>query len=141
MYRITPSTVENMAPLDQFLLPHSVLHPVHMTLPDQQHGLRSLVHKIQDPYYNSNIQPFVKHHNVFSPLFDVRETDDAFFLEGEFPGVGAKEDILIEKLGPRTLLVETKQEHYNLQQGWEEYYLKTEASKDLDSDTYRQCET
>ena len=90
---------------------------------------------IQDPYYNGNIQPFVKHHNVSSPLFDVRETDNAFFLEGEFPGTVAKEDILIEKLGPRTLLVETKQEHYDLQKGWEEYSVKTEANKCSDSNT------
>lgn len=131
MYRIGPSIVQNMAPFDQLIFPRSVLHPVHMTLSDQHRGLHSLIHTIQDPYYNSNIQPFVKHHNVFPPLFDVRETDDAFFLEGEFPGIGAKEDILIEKLGPRTLLVETKQEHYDLEKEWEEY----EANKGLASDT------
>ncbi len=135
MYRITPSIVENMAPFDQLLFPHSVLHPTHVTLSDQQPSLRSLVHTIQDPYYNSNIQPFVKHHNVVSPLFDVRETDNAFFLEGEFPGVSGKDEILIEKLGPRTLLVESKRERYDLEKGWEEFSVKTEANGDLESGT------
>jgi hypothetical protein len=44
---------------------------------------------------------------AFSLSFDGRESDSAFFLEAEFPGVGRKEDITIAKLGPRTLLVES----------------------------------
>ena len=56
--------------------------------------------------------------NSFSPSFDVRESDFAFFLEGEFPGVGRKEDIVIEKLGQRTLLVQTTNSRFDIDAEW-----------------------
>jgi len=55
---------------------------------------------------------------AFSPGFDVRESDSAFFLEGEFPGIERKEDITIEKLGPRTLLVESSMARFDLGAEW-----------------------
>lgn len=69
---------------------------------------------IEDPHYNSHHV----HEDVFSPCFDVRESDTAFFLEGEFPGVVRKEDITIEKLGTRTLLVEANVTRFNVEAEW-----------------------
>jgi HSP20 family molecular chaperone IbpA len=112
-----------MAPFDHFL-PQlgAVLRPVHVTLTDPHPGLRSLVHKLEDPYYSDKtLITHTKHHDVFSPNFDVREDAEAFFLEGEFPGVSRKEDILIEKLGPRTLLVETRTVKFALDDEWDKH--------------------
>jgi HSP20 family molecular chaperone IbpA len=105
-----------MALLNQFLFPSSIIRPVHMTLTGPHPSLRSIFHTIEDPYYNRCSRH--DHEKVLSPSFDVRETDSAVFLEGEFPGVARKEDITIEKLGPRTLLVESKVTHFDVEAEW-----------------------
>jgi len=43
-----------------------------------------------------------------APNFDVRESANYYFLEGEFPGIGSKSDIHIEWVGHRTLVVEAR---------------------------------
>jgi HSP20 family molecular chaperone IbpA len=107
-----------MAPFDQFpQLLFPAFRPVHVTLTEPHPGLRSIVRTIEDPYFHNT---YHHHHHevVFSPSFDVRESESAFFLEGEFPGVGKKEDITIEKLGPRTLLVESNMARFDLDAEW-----------------------
>ena len=109
-----------MAPLNQFLCSSSIIRPVHVTLGPHP-TLRSIIRTIEDPYYNKDSQ--YHHENVLSPTFDVRESDSAFFLEGEFPGVGRKEDISIEKLGPRTVLVESNAARFDIKAEWGQYLL------------------
>jgi len=104
-----------MASLNQFLSP-SISRPVHMTLTEPRSSLRSLFRATEDPYHNKS--SYHQREDVFSPSFDVRESDSAFFLEGEFPGVGGKEDIMIEKLGPRTLLVESNVTRFDVEAEW-----------------------
>ena len=104
-----------MAPFDQFLIHASAIRPEHVTLADHQPTLRSLVDTIEDPYY-SHSHP--KHRNSYSPRFDVRESDFSFFLEGEFPGIAGKEDIMIEKLGRRTLLIQTTDRRFDVNKEW-----------------------
>jgi HSP20 family molecular chaperone IbpA len=87
-----------------------------MTLAESNPSLRSLLYSIEDPNYNKYSHHYDGH--VFPPSFDVRESDSAFFLEGDFPGVGRKEDITIEKLGPRTLIVESKVTRFNINAEW-----------------------
>jgi HSP20 family protein len=87
-----------------------------MTLTEPHASLRSLVRTIEDPYYSKASHHY--HQDVLSPSFDVRESNTAIFLEGEFPGVARKEDITIEKLGPRTLLVESKVARFNVEAEW-----------------------
>jgi HSP20 family protein len=105
-----------MAPFNQFLFPSSVIRPVHMTLTGPHPNLSSLVHAIEDPYFDKNSHH--RHEDIYSPKFDVRESDSAFFLEGEFPGVMRKEDLTIEKLGPRTLLVEANVTRFDVRAEW-----------------------
>jgi HSP20 family molecular chaperone IbpA len=104
-----------MAPLDQLLFHSSAIRPEHVTLAQPHYTLRSIVNTLEDPYFS-------RHHpkspNSFSPRFDVCESDTAFFLEGEFPGIERKEDIVIEKLGPRTLLVQAVNHRFNVGQEW-----------------------
>jgi hypothetical protein len=60
----------------------------------------------------------VKRHNTFPPRFDVCESDTAFFLESEFPGIERKEDIVIEKLRPKTLLVRAVNHRFDVGREW-----------------------
>lgn len=45
----------------------------------------------------------------FSPRFDVRESEDAYYLDGELPGI-AQKDIDIEFADPQTLVVKGRTE-------------------------------
>jgi|HubBroStandDraft_4_1064222.scaffolds.fasta_scaffold214613_1 HSP20 family molecular chaperone IbpA len=107
-----------MVPFDQILFHASAIRPEHVTIADPRLTLRTLVHTIEDPYY-SHSHP--NHHNSLSPRFDIRESDSAFFLEGEFPGIARKEDIMIEKLGDRTLLVQTTNRRFNVDEEWNQH--------------------
>ncbi|KAH8817288.1 hypothetical protein F5884DRAFT_778967 [Xylogone sp. PMI_703] len=118
-----------MAPLDQILYTQPVIRPVHVTLTEPHPSFRTLVNTLEDPYYKHNYSQ-VKRHDVISPPFDVRETDGFFFLEGEFPGVADKEELLIQQLGNRTLLVETKVERFSLEKEWGEFAPK--AKRDVE---------
>ncbi|KAJ5490832.1 30 kDa heat shock protein [Penicillium diatomitis] len=56
----------------------------------------------------------------FAPKFDVRESESAFHLDGELPGI-AQEDINIEFTDPQTLVVKGRTER--------EYHHSSEPSK------------
>ena len=67
----------------------------------------------------------------FAPKFDVRESESAFHLDGELPGI-AREDINIEFTDPQTLVVKGRTER--------EYHHSSEPSKDQ-SNTEQAVET
>jgi len=104
---------------EQLILPQitDILRPVHITLAHPQSGLRSLIQTIHDPSY-ANVHSHMRHHSTYAPYFDVREDDNAFYLEGEFPGVETKDDIVIEELGSRTFSVEAKTARFDLSKEW-----------------------
>ncbi|KAF8244778.1 HSP20-like chaperone, partial [Wilcoxina mikolae CBS 423.85] len=60
--------------------------------------------------------PTPRKHNrtnrAFSPRFDVYETDDAYHLYGDLPGVSDKKSVGIEFSDPRTLLVTGRVERW-----------------------------
>jgi HSP20 family molecular chaperone IbpA len=49
------------------------------------------------------------HHNSFNPRFDVRETENAYELYGELPGID-RENISIEFTDPQTLVIRGRTE-------------------------------
>lgn len=53
-----------------------------------------------------------RNRRTFSPSFDVHETDKAYILEGELPGLSNKSNVSIEFTDPQTLLVRGKLEHH-----------------------------
>ena len=59
-----------------------------------------------DVHRSSRQQPTVR---SFSPRFDVRESGDAYHLDGELPGI-AQKDIDIEFSDPQTLVVKGRTE-------------------------------
>jgi HSP20 family molecular chaperone IbpA len=59
----------------------------------------------------------IRHHHL-SPDFDLRETSDAYFLEGEFPGVSGRSAIKLQWLDGHTLRVEANIWKINLRDEW-----------------------
>ena len=49
---------------------------------------------------------FHSHSSPHTPCFDISETDNAYFLDGDFPGVVDKADISLKWTGKRTLVIE-----------------------------------
>ena len=100
---------------------NNFLHSPHVTVgaigPGHKASLRSVIDYFGDPYlssahHDSNNEP------VFLPNFDIRETDDAYYLEGEFPGVRDTDSIFIEHLGSRGLTIEARSQKLDLSREW-----------------------
>ncbi|KAJ9630753.1 hypothetical protein H2203_001277 [Taxawa tesnikishii (nom. ined.)] len=79
-----------------------------------KHGkpARLFGHFFEDPYH---YLPFHHGEHIIHPKFDFRESDEAYFLEGEFPGIAKKEDIQLEWAGERTLVVNATVEKVDLE--------------------------
>ncbi|KAG0124677.1 HSP20-like chaperone [Tuber indicum] len=58
----------------------------------------------------SRIPQRTNRRGAFSPSFDVHETEQAYVLEGELPGLHDKSNLSIEFTDPQTLLVRGKTE-------------------------------
>jgi len=59
-----------------------------------------------------------RHREVLAPDFDVRETEGAYFLEGEFPGIRDKEAIKLEWVDRRTLAIDARVRRTELLSEW-----------------------
>ena len=66
-------------------------------------SIQTLYQHNDDPYYGLDKRP--SHSGVAVPRFDVREDEDAFYLDGEIPGVSNTEDIFTETIDNITLIV------------------------------------
>jgi|SRR5579871_1711853 len=90
------------------------VHPLHTNLADGPGGPMHIIGQlIHDPWYTNQelrLRNKSRHDNrgepVLVPDFDVRESDDYYFLEGEFAGIASKDNLNIEWVGHRTLLIE-----------------------------------
>ena len=102
---------------------NTLLHPSHVTVgaqgPGHRASLRSVMDYLGDPYLTSHHGPRDSYNeHVFSPNFDIRETADAYYLEGEFPSVRDRDSIFIESLEPRGLLIEARSKKLDLGKEW-----------------------
>jgi HSP20 family protein len=77
------------------------LHPHHVSLIDT-HSFRAKFQHTGDLYYNIDGR---SHKDVLAPKFDVTETENAFFIVGEIPGVKTKDLVSFEWLEDQTLFV------------------------------------
>jgi HSP20 family protein len=94
-------------------------HPVHTNFFDATQGIRYLHNIVDDPWYNSHLSNKLKtREGVTTPDFDAAETNIAYFLQGDFAGVASKDDIKIEWVGNRTLVIEATVEGVNLAELW-----------------------
>jgi HSP20 family molecular chaperone IbpA len=111
----------------------SIFHPSHVTVgahpPGHRPSFQSFLEYLSDPYLVPSTHKDAQwpmqghsqgdsHIKVSSPNFDIRETDDAYYLEGEFPGVRDQNAIFIERLGSRALLIEARATKLDLKQEW-----------------------
>lgn len=121
---------------------HSNLsHPFHITISDPSTSslaFQTLLHySLEDPFFQRPApethegndehkvgNALIRHHvhhlhsKTVTPFFDVHESKTAYFLEGEFPGISDKNAIVIEKVGPRTLAIETELSKLSLHDEW-----------------------
>jgi len=106
---------------------NTLLHPSHVTVgaqgPGHRPSLRTVIDYLGDPYFTSAKDTHQGLHDsynehVFLPNFDIRETADAYYLEGEFPSVRDRDSIFIEHLGSRGLLIEARSKKLDLSREW-----------------------
>jgi HSP20 family molecular chaperone IbpA len=84
----------------------NILHPHHVFLPKSPHNFSSLLHQWQDrisPYSDVDSRHSLR--DVIAPRFDVWETEFAYLLDGEVPGIGDRSQISVEWLENQTLYV------------------------------------
>jgi HSP20 family molecular chaperone IbpA len=110
-----------MAPFINLNHPFASLlsHPVHTNIFEPTQGVRLLNNLVDDPWYTAHLnQKYRNREGVTTPDFDVVETPSAYFLEGNFAGIGEKTDIKIEWVGNRTLVIEADVEREDLELVW-----------------------
>ena len=83
-----------------------ILHPHHVSLMNQPYTFQSLFHSFEDrvdPYYE--IEGGRSHKRLGRPPFNVSETETAFLLDGEVPGITHKNQITVEWLQNQVLII------------------------------------
>jgi len=94
-------------------------HPVHTNIFEPTQGIRMLSNLVDDPWYTEHLnRKYRNREGITTPDFDVVETSSAYFLEGNFAGIGNKKDIKIEWVGNRTLVIEADVEREDLELVW-----------------------
>jgi len=100
-------------------LANLLAHPVHTNIFEPTKGIRALSSLIDDPWYTSHLDHrFKNREGITTPDFDVREAKAAYFLEGNFAGIKSTQDIKIEWVGNRTLVIEADIEREDLEEVW-----------------------
>ncbi|OQU96933.1 hypothetical protein CLAIMM_02943 [Cladophialophora immunda] len=111
---------------------NTVLKPPHVTFDSRGPYHRSSIRSVFDFLGAGELDTVFnqKHHrrhsqghsvyeeDVVFPNFTVRETAEAYFLEGDFPGIHNPNDIRIERLGSQGLLVEAQAPELDLYHEW-----------------------
>jgi HSP20 family molecular chaperone IbpA len=95
-----------------------VVHGLHVDLANRHHGLRMFTDMLEDPFYTCQVFQTNRNRDLSLALFDVREYPQAYFLEGEFPGIRDKGSITVEWLGKGTLMVEAKPQKMDVAADW-----------------------
>src|ERR1700726_3871963 len=83
-----------------------ILHPHHISLMRTPFNFHSLFPSFQDridPYYEYDRMP--SHKGLHRPRFNVTETETAYLIDGEFPGISDKSKISVDWLQNQVLIV------------------------------------
>lgn len=102
-----------MAPMDAILD-----GPGFANLRDTYDSIKLLGRVLQQPHVLSHDRRGMNGRSL-SPVFDLRETPTAYFLEGEFPGISGRSAIKLQWLNGRTLRVEGNVDKLDLGDEWE----------------------
>lgn len=124
----------------------NVRQPIHMIIARSPPSLSldsPLCHKnLSHSNIDQNVGRSIRRRaNIGTPDFDVHESEIAYFLEGEFPGVEDKTEIILKQVTPVTLMVEAKVPNCDLLHfGWEVPMVPPCQSSELASE-YEKLET
>lgn len=102
-----------MAPLESMLN-----NPGFANLRETYDSIKLLGRVLQEPHVLSHDRRGVSGRSL-SPVFDLRETPAAYYLEGEFPGISGRAALKLQWLNGRTLRVEGNVGKLNLGDEWE----------------------
>src|ERR1022692_3753019 len=86
-----------------------MLHPHHVSLLKNQFSVQSLMHSFEDrvdPYYE--IDGGRSHRGINSPRFNISETETAYLLDGELPGLADKKQLIVEWMQNQLLIIRGK---------------------------------
>ena len=100
--------------MDRIISLQNIVHPLHTSLTSGTNRPMHIIGQlVNDPWFTNHelrLRSGSHHDNRGEPLlapdFDVRESDGYYFLEGEFAGIASKDDLNVEWVGRRTLLIE-----------------------------------
>lgn len=83
------------------------------------HELRPLARLLEDPFLEPSSSLFRSSHlnnnnlNTFTPSFDVKETKEAYVLDGEVPGISDKSALDLSFVDDNTLVIKGRIEKHN----------------------------
>jgi HSP20 family protein len=104
--------------LNTFLHHPSISNLVEFYEPIRYFG-RSLRSAPEKPFISDgHVRRSIHHDTEFSPDFDLRETSEAYFLEGDFPGISGRNAIKLQWLDGRTLRVQGTIHKTDLNKEW-----------------------
>jgi len=80
-----------------------VLHPHHVNMGKHHTSIHTLHQHVEDPYYGLDKKP--SHKDVSVPRFDVREDENAFYLDGDIPDISTPGELFTEVIDGITLII------------------------------------
>jgi len=92
-------------------------HPNLSNLVDLYDPVKLLSKALHEPHTIFDGKRGIRH-RAFTPDFDLRETADAYFLEGEFPGIKGRDALGLKWLDDATLQINGHIERSDLEQEW-----------------------
>lgn len=104
-------------------------HPLSPAGAPPLHPIHFLGQVVDEPHYCGFGHRYTsrrQHHRqqFLAPDFDVRETESAYYLEGEFPGIADKEAVKLEWVDGRTLAIDAEVGKVDLVAEWDGEELK-----------------
>lgn len=98
-------------------------HPAHILVTNSQSSGAQALYNHNNKQISSNGtgtgNQNQNHTNTFqTPCFDIQESELAYFLEGEFPGLADKQAISLKQVGPQTLMIEARIDRFDPDAYW-----------------------
>jgi HSP20 family molecular chaperone IbpA len=119
-----PAAPQQFEIMEKIVSLQNLVHPLHTNLTGTTNRPMHIIGQlVNDPWYTNHEFRLRNgsHHDgepIMAPDFDVRESDGYYFLEGEFAGIASKDDLNIEWVGRRMLLIEATVNKVNEEAEW-----------------------
>jgi len=105
----------------------NLLHPIHSNLANGTGRPMHIIGQlINDPWYTNHALRTLggthgtgRNEQILVPDFDVRESDECFFLEGEFAGIASKNQLNIQWIAQQTLVIKATIYDIDVETEWD----------------------